>query len=72
MTALTLPPLPLIPLIAALTTVAVGLVLAVLSLVMVRAQLKRTWRRAFTAGMVAGGLAGYTFRPRLPGGGFAR
>lgn len=67
MTALTLPPLPLIPLIAALATVAVGLVLAVLSVLAVRAQLRRTWRKAFTAGIVAGGLAGYTFRPRLPG-----
>lgn len=71
-TVLNLPPIPLLPLIAALTTVAVGLVLAVLSVVMVRAQLRRTWRKAFTAGIVAGGLAGYTFRPRLPGGVFTR
>lgn len=68
----TLPVLPLIPLIAALAIIAVGIVLAVVSLVAVRAQLRRTWRRAFTAGMVAGGLAGYTFRPRLPGGVFTR
>jgi len=68
----TLPPIPLVPIIAALATVAVGLVLAVLSVLMVRAQLKRTWRKAFTAGIVAGGLAGYTFRPRLPGGVFTR